>query len=295
MTSVNCALCYAPLGDISIGIKCAPGVVGPAEADIDFDIIKNDNDTFTVKYTPPGAGRYTIMVLFADQVWINIQYKRDWLNSEEWFLEFYLFLSKTLKIYNDWFCQEIPSSPFKVKVDPSHDAGKVRAEGPGLNKTGETHWELGLVLTLRCICNKHLYNIWLDKDRQHWQNTCMFQEWRWALQPTSPSTQREQARPSLRCILQHRAQERQFVTLRSSITTITPTLSSTRLFSRYSVEPISFRAACRDKINQYSYFLWLLRVTWQFQSLMEEIPFPRAPSTLQWHHLWILERWKWRD
>lgn len=57
-----------PAGDVSIGIKCAPGVVGPAEADIDFDIIKNDNDTFTVKYTPPGAGQYTIMVLFADQV-----------------------------------------------------------------------------------------------------------------------------------------------------------------------------------------------------------------------------------
>lgn len=53
---------------MSIGIKCAPGVVGPAEADIDFDIIKNDNDTFTVKYTPPGAGHYTIMVLFANQV-----------------------------------------------------------------------------------------------------------------------------------------------------------------------------------------------------------------------------------
>ncbi len=51
------------VGDISIGIKCAPGVMGPAEADIDFDIIKNDNDTFTVKYTPPGPGRYTIMVL----------------------------------------------------------------------------------------------------------------------------------------------------------------------------------------------------------------------------------------
>lgn len=57
-----------PPGDVSIGIKCAPGVVGPAEADIDFDIIKNDNDTFTVKYTPPGPGQYTIMVLFADQV-----------------------------------------------------------------------------------------------------------------------------------------------------------------------------------------------------------------------------------
>lgn len=43
-------------------------MVGPTEADIDFDIIRNDNDTFTVKYTPRGAGSYTIMVLFADQV-----------------------------------------------------------------------------------------------------------------------------------------------------------------------------------------------------------------------------------
>ena len=51
----------SPAGDVSIGIKCAPGVVGPAEADIDFDIIRNDNDTFTVKYTPRGAGSYTIM------------------------------------------------------------------------------------------------------------------------------------------------------------------------------------------------------------------------------------------
>lgn len=68
---LNSAHCHAPLGDISIGIKCAPGVVGPAEADIDFDIIKNDNDTFTVKYTPPAAGRYTIMVLFAEQVKIQ--------------------------------------------------------------------------------------------------------------------------------------------------------------------------------------------------------------------------------
>ncbi|XP_027139906.1 filamin-C isoform X9 [Larimichthys crocea] len=94
--TVDCS--EAGQGDVSIGIKCAPGVVGPAEADIDFDIIKNDNDTFTVKYTPPGAGQYTIMVLFADQ--------------------------------------EIPISPFRIKVDPSHDAAKVRAEGPGLNKTG---------------------------------------------------------------------------------------------------------------------------------------------------------------
>ncbi|KAI5105622.1 filamin-C isoform X2 [Silurus meridionalis] len=95
--TVDCS--EAGQGDVSIGIKCAAGVVGPNEVDIDFDIIKNDNDTFTVKYMPPAPGRYTIMVLFADK--------------------------------------EITSSPFKVKVEPSHDAGKVRAEGPGLNKTGE--------------------------------------------------------------------------------------------------------------------------------------------------------------
>ncbi|KAM9277443.1 filamin-C [Cariama cristata] len=94
--TVDCS--EAGQGDVSIGIKCAPGVVGPLEADIDFDIIKNDNDTFTVKYTPPGAGLYTIMVLFANQ--------------------------------------EIPSSPFRIKVEPSHDASKVKAEGPGLSRTG---------------------------------------------------------------------------------------------------------------------------------------------------------------
>ncbi|CAL9682624.1 unnamed protein product [Knipowitschia caucasica] len=94
--TVDCS--QAGQGDVSIGIKCAPGVVGPAEADIDFDIIKNDNDTFTVKYIPPGPGHYTIMVLFADQ--------------------------------------EIPVSPFRIRVEPSHDAAKVRAEGPGLSKIG---------------------------------------------------------------------------------------------------------------------------------------------------------------
>ncbi|XP_062418891.1 filamin-A isoform X2 [Pungitius pungitius] len=94
--TVDCT--EAGQGDISIGIKCAPGVVGPAEADIDFDIIRNDNDTFTVKYTPPGAGSYTIMVLFADQA--------------------------------------IPMTPIRIKVDPSHDASKVKAEGPGLSRSG---------------------------------------------------------------------------------------------------------------------------------------------------------------
>ena len=44
-------------GDISIGIKCAPGVAGPSERDVEFEIVKNDDaDTFTVKYVPPGPG-----------------------------------------------------------------------------------------------------------------------------------------------------------------------------------------------------------------------------------------------
>uniref|UniRef100_A0A4W2BKP2 Filamin B n=2 Tax=Bos TaxID=9903 RepID=A0A4W2BKP2_BOBOX len=85
-------------GDVSVGIKCDARVLSDEEEDVDFDIIHNANDTFTVKYVPPAAGRYTIKVLFASQ--------------------------------------EIPTSPFRVKVDPSHDASKVKAEGPGLSKAG---------------------------------------------------------------------------------------------------------------------------------------------------------------
>ncbi|XP_063113409.1 filamin-B isoform X5 [Cavia porcellus] len=85
-------------GDVSVGIKCDARVLSEDEEDVDFDIIHNANDTFTVKYVPPATGRYTIKVLFASQ--------------------------------------EIPASPFRVKVDPSHDASKVKAEGPGLSKTG---------------------------------------------------------------------------------------------------------------------------------------------------------------
>lgn len=33
--------------------------------------------------------------------------------------------------------QEVPQSPFLVNVDPSHDAAKVKAEGPGLARTGK--------------------------------------------------------------------------------------------------------------------------------------------------------------
>ncbi|XP_039529536.1 filamin-B isoform X2 [Pimephales promelas] len=85
-------------GDVSVGIKCDANVISEKEEDVDFDIIPNANDTITVKYVPPGAGRLTIKVLFTDQ--------------------------------------EIPVSPFRVKVDPSHDASKVKAEGPGLARAG---------------------------------------------------------------------------------------------------------------------------------------------------------------
>ncbi|XP_023664499.2 filamin-A-like isoform X2 [Paramormyrops kingsleyae] len=94
--TVDCK--QAGQGDVSVGIKSAPGVMGPAEADVNCDIIRNSNETFTVKYTPPAAGNYTIMALFADQ--------------------------------------PVPATPIKIKVDPSHDASKVKAEGPGLERNG---------------------------------------------------------------------------------------------------------------------------------------------------------------
>lgn len=113
-------------GDVSIGIKCAPGVVGPAEADIDFDIIRNDNDTFTVKYTPRGAGSYTIMVLFADQVGVAASHPQHCWGLGR------CSLTPLLPPL-----QATPTSPIRVKVEPSHDASKVKAEGPGLSRTGE--------------------------------------------------------------------------------------------------------------------------------------------------------------
>ncbi|XP_029947767.1 filamin B a isoform X1 [Salarias fasciatus] len=85
-------------GDVSVGIKCEANMISDREADVDFDIIPNANDTFTVKYIPPAAGKLTVKVLFTDK--------------------------------------EVPQSPFTVKVDPSHDASKVKAEGPGLARAG---------------------------------------------------------------------------------------------------------------------------------------------------------------
>ncbi|XP_078492931.1 filamin-C [Ciona intestinalis] len=95
--TVDCA--RAGNGDVSIGIKCAAGVVGPTERDVEFEIIKNDaSDTFTVKYTPPGPGEHTIMVLFAEQ--------------------------------------PVPKTPITVNVASSHNAKKVKADGPGIEREG---------------------------------------------------------------------------------------------------------------------------------------------------------------
>lgn len=63
-------MCSVP-GDVSVGIKCDARVLSDDEEDVDFDIIHNANDTFTVKYVPPAAGRYTIKVLFASQVCVG--------------------------------------------------------------------------------------------------------------------------------------------------------------------------------------------------------------------------------
>lgn len=59
---------FCSLGDVSVGIKWDSSAPGEQEADVDFDIIPNANDTFTVKYVPPAAGRLTVKVLFTDEV-----------------------------------------------------------------------------------------------------------------------------------------------------------------------------------------------------------------------------------
>uniref|UniRef100_A0A8C2D881 Filamin B n=1 Tax=Cyprinus carpio TaxID=7962 RepID=A0A8C2D881_CYPCA len=91
-------------GDVSVGIKCEANVISDKEEDVDFDIIPNANDTITVKYIPPGAGRLTIKVLFTDQD------------------------------------VHIPGSPFHADIQYPFDPTKVVASGSGLKrgKVGET-------------------------------------------------------------------------------------------------------------------------------------------------------------
>lgn len=40
-------------------------------------------------------------------------------------------------------------TPIRIKVDPSHDASKVKAEGPGISRSGKTDYSAGcLALTI---------------------------------------------------------------------------------------------------------------------------------------------------
>ncbi|KAF0036580.1 hypothetical protein F2P81_011892 [Scophthalmus maximus] len=73
-------------------------VQGPKGVVEPVEVVDNGDQTHTVNYVPTREGPYSINVLYADE--------------------------------------EIPRSPYKVKVLPTHDASKVRASGPGLNTTG---------------------------------------------------------------------------------------------------------------------------------------------------------------
>uniref|UniRef100_A0A452QDZ8 Filamin A n=1 Tax=Ursus americanus TaxID=9643 RepID=A0A452QDZ8_URSAM len=73
-------------------------VQGPKGLVEPVDVVDNADGTQTVNYVPSREGPYSISVLYGEE--------------------------------------EVPRSPFKVKVLPTHDASKVKASGPGLNTTG---------------------------------------------------------------------------------------------------------------------------------------------------------------
>ncbi|NXR11400.1 FLNC protein, partial [Semnornis frantzii] len=73
-------------------------LLGPSGLAEPVEVRDNGDGTHKVNYTPATDGPYTVAVKFADQ--------------------------------------EVPRSPFKIKVLPAHDASKVRASGPGLSASG---------------------------------------------------------------------------------------------------------------------------------------------------------------
>ncbi|XP_068280788.1 filamin-C-like, partial [Nyctibius grandis] len=73
-------------------------LLGPSGLAEPVEVRDNGDGTHKVNYTPATDGPYTVAVKYADQ--------------------------------------EVPRSPFKVKVLPAHDASKVRASGPGLSASG---------------------------------------------------------------------------------------------------------------------------------------------------------------
>uniref|UniRef100_A0A4W5R179 Filamin C n=1 Tax=Hucho hucho TaxID=62062 RepID=A0A4W5R179_9TELE len=96
-------------------------------------VIVNKPAEFTIDAREAGNGHLKIYAQDTEGVTINIKITDK---GDGTFLCVYV-PTKPIKhtIIITWG-DEIPISPFRVKVDPSHDAGKVRAEGPGLNKTG---------------------------------------------------------------------------------------------------------------------------------------------------------------
>lgn len=59
--------------------------------------------------------------------------------------------------------QAIPMTPIRIKVDPSHDASKVKAEGPGLSRSGKTtYWVHSLLKTASFFIISNLY--WKKKS-----------------------------------------------------------------------------------------------------------------------------------
>ncbi|NXK15207.1 FLNA protein, partial [Herpetotheres cachinnans] len=73
-------------------------LLGPSGLAEPVEVRDNGDGTHKVNYTPATDGPYTVAVKYADQ--------------------------------------EVPRSPFKIKVLPAHDASKVRASGPGLSASG---------------------------------------------------------------------------------------------------------------------------------------------------------------
>ncbi|NWH74854.1 FLNA protein, partial [Piaya cayana] len=73
-------------------------LLGPSGLAEPVEVRDNGDGTHKVNYTPATDGPYTLSVKYADQ--------------------------------------EVPRSPFKLKVVPGHDASKVRASGPGLSPSG---------------------------------------------------------------------------------------------------------------------------------------------------------------
>lgn len=74
--------------------------------------------------------------------------------------------------------QEIPASPFRVKVDPSHDASKVKAEGPGLSKAGKVvagkaASTFSAVSGTACVLSRPRVAYYLLGEALMWQPQCV--------------------------------------------------------------------------------------------------------------------------